>query len=109
MLNSVHLMEHNDIVRLSSSAQAVTLTHRSFFVLFQYSWLTATLAPRDQHPDLKINLIFPATATHIAKYTRQKVVLLRETPELYKSIVQPFIDAFPASRTEWFGDSITRG
>jgi len=67
----------------------------------QYCWLTATLAPHESRPDVKVNLIFPATAVHVAKYRRQKLVLVRETPELYETITRPFIEAFPASRTEW--------
>ena len=28
--------------------------------------------------------------------------MVRETPELYESIVKPYITAFPASRTQWY-------
>ncbi|KAH7098109.1 mRNA decapping enzyme [Auriculariales sp. MPI-PUGE-AT-0066] len=79
VLNTVQLLEHNDI----------------------YAWLVATLTPHESHPDVKINLIFPATATHIAKYSRQKLLVVRETPALFERIVRPYINAFPASRTEW--------
>ncbi|EJD36270.1 mRNA decapping enzyme [Auricularia subglabra TFB-10046 SS5] len=78
LLSSVKLLESNDI----------------------YSWLLGSLKPRDA-ADLKINVIFPATEVHVRKYTRQNLVLVRETPELYTRIVEPYIVAFPPSRTEW--------
>jgi m7GpppX diphosphatase len=28
--------------------------------------------------------------------------MFTETPEHYRTIVKPFIDAFPASRTQWY-------
>lgn len=65
-----------------------------------YSWLMATVKERGT-PDLKVNVIFPATEVHVRKYTRQDVVLVRETPELYERIIRPYIDAFPPARTEW--------
>jgi hypothetical protein len=38
----------------------------------------------------------------------QQVHIVRETPALYERIVKPYIDAFPASRTQWlvWGPSI---
>ena len=35
------------------------------------------------------------------QYTKQEQVIVRETPELYKKIVKPYISAIPASRTQW--------
>ncbi|KZV89808.1 scavenger mRNA decapping enzyme [Exidia glandulosa HHB12029] len=78
LLASVKLLESNDI----------------------YSWLMGSLKDRD-NSDLKINVIFPATDVHVRKYTRQSLILVRETPELYERIVRPYIDAFPPSRIEW--------
>lgn len=28
--------------------------------------------------------------------------MVHETPELYQSVVKPYIDAFPPARTQWF-------
>lgn len=28
--------------------------------------------------------------------------MVTETPDLYREIVKPYIDAFPASRTQWY-------
>ena len=36
-----------------------------------------------------------------SQYSSQPIVMVRETPELYESIVKPYIQAFPPSRTQW--------
>ncbi|KAK0457776.1 scavenger mRNA decapping enzyme [Desarmillaria tabescens] len=69
-----------------------------------YSWLAGWLSSsEEQQPqgDVKIDIICPATDDHIRKYSPQKSTLVRETPELYTSIVRPYIDAFPPARTRW--------
>lgn len=71
-----------------------------------YTWLFAWLGDvRDR--DLKINVVCPATETHVRKATRQEQVMVRETPELYQSAVKPYIDAFPPSRTKWVEEILT--
>jgi hypothetical protein len=37
----------------------------------------------------------------IFQYTAQKIVMVHETPDLYQGIVQPYIESFPKSRTQW--------
>ncbi|KAH0826910.1 HIT-like domain-containing protein [Lanmaoa asiatica] len=69
-----------------------------------YSWWHAWLVRKDDIPDVKITTIFPATEVHIRKYTKQERIMVTETPELYHEIVKPYIDAFPASRTQWVRD-----
>ncbi|VDB95599.1 unnamed protein product [Peniophora sp. CBMAI 1063] len=71
-----------------------------------YTWLFGWLPKSDDNPDVKINVICPATETHIRKYSAQKFHIVRETPALYERIVKPYIDAFPASRTQWVEDII---
>ncbi|KAG8756866.1 hypothetical protein FRC14_002573 [Serendipita sp. 396] len=51
--------------------------------------------------DVKIDLISPATETHIRKYSQQKLKIVKETPELYQSIVKPYITSFSPERTSW--------
>ncbi|KAG2009649.1 mRNA decapping enzyme [Coprinopsis cinerea AmutBmut pab1-1] len=65
-----------------------------------YTWLFGWLEG-ERVPDVKINVICPATETHIRKYTRQEQVMVRETPELYESVVKPYVAEFPPSRTQW--------
>ncbi|KAF9225626.1 HIT-like protein [Gyrodon lividus] len=71
-----------------------------------YSWMHGWLERKEDLPDVKINVIFPATEVHIRKYTKQELSMVTETPELYERIVKPYIDAFPASRTQWVSDII---
>ncbi|KAI0728363.1 scavenger mRNA decapping enzyme [Fomitopsis betulina] len=69
-----------------------------------YTWLHGWLSPSTTRSDVKINIICPATEVHIRKYSAQKPLLVRETPEIYARIVKPYIDTFPASRTKWATD-----
>ncbi|KIM65696.1 hypothetical protein SCLCIDRAFT_112453 [Scleroderma citrinum Foug A] len=66
-----------------------------------YSWRNAWISRRADFPDLKISVIFPATDVHVRKYSRQDILMVHETPELYEKVVVPYIEAFPPSRTQW--------
>ncbi|KAG7444378.1 scavenger mRNA decapping enzyme [Guyanagaster necrorhizus] len=69
-----------------------------------YSWLAGWLSPSEEHQrqgDVKIDIICPATDDHVWKYSPQKSTLVRETPELYASVVRPYINTFPPARTRW--------
>ncbi|KAF8074074.1 scavenger mRNA decapping enzyme [Lyophyllum atratum] len=65
-----------------------------------YTWLFGWLG-EERERDIKINVICPATEVHIRKYTKQELLMVRETPEMYEKIVRPYIAAFPATRTQW--------
>ncbi|KZT68878.1 scavenger mRNA decapping enzyme [Daedalea quercina L-15889] len=69
-----------------------------------YTWLLGWLTPSPSRPDVKLNIICPATEVHIRKYSAQNYTMVRETPALYARIVKPYIAAFPASRTQWVQD-----
>lgn len=56
---------------------------------------TATPPP----PDYKINLIYPCTEKHIAKYSPQRLRLVTETPDLYAAYIRPFMAAHRAKGT----------
>lgn len=49
----------------------------------------AVASQADFFADLKINLIYPCTETHIKKYSKQPVRFVTETPEIYKEKVRP--------------------
>ncbi len=52
--------------------------------------------------DLKINLIYPCTAQHVAKYSRQGVRLVTETAAVYASRVRPYMERKRAGgRLNW--------
>ncbi|ROT42157.1 scavenger mRNA decapping enzyme [Sodiomyces alkalinus F11] len=64
---------------------------------------TATAAANnDFFADLKINLIYPCTETHIKKYSKQPVRLVTETPQIYRDHVRPYMQRKRAEgRLNW--------
>nr|CAG4645541.1 EOG090X06NK [Lynceus sp. MCZ IZ 141354] len=42
--------------------------------------------------DVKVNVIHPATEKHILKYSAKKLHIFRETPEMYKKIVEKHVN-----------------
>ncbi|TFK74205.1 scavenger mRNA decapping enzyme [Pluteus cervinus] len=65
-----------------------------------YTWLFGWFR-EDRQRDVRVDIICPATETHIRKYSHQEQKLIRETPELYERILKPYILALPAARTQW--------
>lgn len=63
------------------------------------AWTVATSTGRD--PDIKVSIVMNATPLHIAKKTRQKQFLIRETPEIYRNIVLPYVRTISPERTQW--------
>ncbi|KAI8049853.1 HIT-like domain-containing protein [Syncephalis plumigaleata] len=51
--------------------------------------------------DVKMTIIYPATEAHIRKYTYQEQRVIRETAEIYTSVVVPYITALSPSRLQW--------
>lgn len=75
-----------------------------------YFWSLATLSQNiDQTPAAKVNLIYPATETHIKKYSLQKLHVVRETPEIYKEVVAPFIETQKGDRIQWVHNILFHG
>jgi m7GpppX diphosphatase len=56
-----------------------------------YAWFLAN-SGGDSPPDLKINLIWPCTEKHIAKYSPQRYRVVTETPEIYREKVRPWAE-----------------
>ncbi|KIY46108.1 HIT-like protein [Fistulina hepatica ATCC 64428] len=65
-----------------------------------WAWFAAVR----ERADVKINIVFPATEDHVRKYRKQQYAMFRESPELYKNIVEPYISSLPKSRTQWVQD-----
>ncbi|KAI5805131.1 HIT-like domain-containing protein [Geopyxis carbonaria] len=59
-----------------------------------YHWFLAsqTSGALPLHAEAKITLIYPATETHIKKYSSQNFRVITETPQIYRDLVKPFID-----------------
>ncbi|ODA76286.1 hypothetical protein RJ55_08131 [Drechmeria coniospora] len=66
-----------------------------------YSWSMArsgggdetgtTVDADDFFADLKINLIYPCTETHVSKYSKQGLRFVTETPDIYRDKVRPYM------------------
>lgn len=67
-----------------------------------YSWYLATLyCDVEKSPDIKIDVICPATDIHIAKYREYPKRLVNETPEIYNNVVRPYIETMKGDRLNW--------
>ncbi|KAK7207676.1 m7GpppN diphosphatase [Myxozyma melibiosi] len=79
-VSDIRLLDHNDI----------------------YRWLMVTLNQNiNSAPAAKISLIWPATPTHIAKYSTPRRRMITETPEMYRRIHSPYIEKMRGSRIQW--------
>jgi m7GpppX diphosphatase len=57
-----------------------------------YSWFLANSAPSPSGPpDYKLNLIYPCTLKHVAKYEAQRLRVVKETPEIYEKYVRLYM------------------
>jgi m7GpppX diphosphatase len=72
-----------------------------------YSWSVATLKGDTSHA--KVNIIYPATETHIKKYRKQEKRMVRETPELYAKVVLPYVETMKGSRIQWVDNILYHG
>lgn len=74
-----------------------------------YSWFLASSghdlsSNPGEHlpPDLKLNLIYPCTPKHVAKYSAQGLRVVTETPEIYRDHIRPYMQAQrEAGRLNW--------
>ncbi|KAK9243621.1 HIT-like domain-containing protein [Lipomyces tetrasporus] len=67
-----------------------------------YRWYMAVLVQDlETSPGAKLSLIWPATKTHIDKYGKQRRKVIRETPELYRTVLAPYIERMRGDRIQW--------
>ena len=60
------------------------------------------LVAADEHSGIKCDVIYPATAKHIAKYTEPDLRIIRETFQIYQEVVLPYIERDErGQRIEW--------
>lgn len=59
-----------------------------------YHWFLVSKTSGDLplYAEAKITLIYPATETHIRKYSFQNFRVVTETPQIYQDFVKPFIE-----------------
>ncbi|CAK7897862.1 m7GpppX diphosphatase [[Candida] anglica] len=75
-----------------------------------YSWSLANLAQDiESAPGAKLNVVYPATETHIRKYSQQKLHYVVETPEMYRNFVEPYIETMKGDRIKWVYNILFEG
>ncbi len=75
-----------------------------------YYWSLATISQDlNDNPQLKVNVVWPATSAHIKKYSSQAFHMITETPEMYNEIVKPFIETQLGSRIKWVHNILFNG
>jgi m7GpppX diphosphatase len=65
-----------------------------------YRWFLASKL--DAGSSIKVNVIYPATETHIRKHEKQKRRMIIETPDIYKEHVEPYVQTMKGSRIQWY-------
>ena len=60
-----------------------------------YHWFLASHSEPDneRRPEIKFTFIYPATETHIKKYSRQSLRMVTETPQVYRELVKPYVES----------------
>lgn len=60
-----------------------------------YHWFLASHSEPDneKRPEIKFTLIYPATETHIRKYSKQSLRMVTETPQVYREFVKPYVES----------------
>lgn len=75
-----------------------------------YYWSNALLRQDlELNPAAKLNIIYPATETHIKKYGHQASHYVVETPEMYKQYVVPYIASMKGDRIKWVYNILFEG
>lgn len=69
--------------------------------MFQYKFFVSQSSDPLRSPSAKYSMIYPATDTHIQKYTQQTRRMITETAETYESIVLPYILSMVGDRIQW--------
>lgn len=76
-------------------------------VYFWYMASSGISSGPEIYEDLKINLIFPCTDSHIRKYSKQGVRTVTETPEIYKDRIRPYmLQSREQGRLNWIWNII---
>lgn len=60
-------------------------------------------------PGAKLNLIYPATETHIRKYAKQVFHYILESPEVYAEHVVPYVNSMKGDRIKWVYNILFEG
>ena len=75
-----------------------------------YHWFLAshTEPDNEKRSEIKFTFIYPATETHIKKYSRQSLRMVTETPQVYRELVKPYVESGRSNgRLNWVYDLLT--
>lgn len=50
---------------------------------------------------VKVDVVYPCTERHVAKYSAQRSMFVRETVEMYRQVHLPVLEAIPSEHTQW--------
>lgn len=104
-IEKAHFVIENDsfdVISLVDDLQ--TINHNDV-----YFWSKALLKQSFDSPSAKLNLIYPATETHIRKYSQQPLHYVLETPDIYSQFVVPYIDTMKGDRIKWVYNILFEG
>eukprot|EP01025_Chloroclados_australasicus_P048588 TRINITY_DN55105_c0_g1_i1.p1 TRINITY_DN55105_c0_g1~~TRINITY_DN55105_c0_g1_i1.p1 ORF type:complete len:195 (-),score=20.26 TRINITY_DN55105_c0_g1_i1:41-583(-) len=90
--------QHFTVAEGAECAQGTTLKDELHFNDIYYKFSAETL-PEDSR--ILVDVIWPCTERHIAKYSAQEVSMLCETAAVYKAVTLPYIDGIDRSRIQW--------
>ncbi|ODV82095.1 trehalase-associated protein [Suhomyces tanzawaensis NRRL Y-17324] len=89
----------------SSVEQTLEINHNDI-----YYWSNSILKQDlEENPGAKLNLIYPATETHIRKYGEQPHHYVVETPQMYKDYAVPYIESMKGDRIKWVYNILFEG
>ncbi|KAH3668679.1 hypothetical protein OGAPHI_002433 [Ogataea philodendri] len=74
-----------------------------------YFWAMTTLKQSLDNPAAKLNIIYPATETHIRKFEKPVIHIVSETPLLYQQVVAPYIATMRGDRIKWVRNILYEG
>lgn len=75
-----------------------------------YYWSSVNLRQSlKENPGAKLNVIYPATETHIRKFKPQKFHYFIETPDIYRKYVDPYIQTMKGDRIKWVYNILFEG
>lgn len=79
-----------------------SLTKPSEFYFENDIYSKAWLFPSEQFSRIQADIIMPCEEKMIQKYSEQKFILVRETPEIYQQVIKPlYIDKIDSKENEW--------
>jgi m7GpppX diphosphatase len=88
---------------LSSIADTSNLGANDIYRWYMGNTSSAALGNSSKsQPSLKINLIYPCTASHIKKYTPSRLRMVTETPKIYAQYTLPYLKSLrDAGKLNW--------